>query len=426
MIEDAPTDAGTETGTAAQRGFLFSDMRGFTAFAERHGNAAAAAAVSRFLELARTAIARHEGAELKTEGDAIHAVFPSAEGAVLCGLEIVDAAAELNEREPDQPLALGVGVHAGDAVETAEGYIGSAVNLAARLCAAARPGEVLVTSTVKGITQSTIPVGFIARGRQRLKGIREPVVVYAATRDMTARTAVVLPRLGMLLGIVGGMAVAIVAIVAIGASVSTAIPGASPVAAPTAQPVVVGPLGIGEYRTAAFEPAFTFEIADVGWSASRDDPRLFGLVREDRPSGSVFFARVQEIIANPCVEGGEGEGGPEPTDVIAELQTLPHVAVANVRVTQVGGWAGRQADIEIAQSALAACGGLVGLEVPLFVAGGEIWRASSGERFRVLSVSSGDEWVTIVISLEWTESRSVQELEGLYTLATQVLTDVEF
>ena len=141
-MNDAPSAAG-----AAYRGFLFADVRGFTSFAERHGNAAAAEMVARFLELARAAIAQHEGAEIKTEGDNIHAVFPSASSAVMCGLEIVDAAAELNAREVDRPLELGVGVHAGEAVETAEGYIGTAVNVAARLCAVARPGEVLVTSS---------------------------------------------------------------------------------------------------------------------------------------------------------------------------------------------------------------------------------------------------------------------------------------
>ena len=93
MVDDARTDA-----AAAYRGFMFSDIRGFTAFAERYGNAAAAAKVSRFLEIARTAITRHEGAEIKTEGDAIHAVFPSASSAVLCGLEIVDAAAEVSAK----------------------------------------------------------------------------------------------------------------------------------------------------------------------------------------------------------------------------------------------------------------------------------------------------------------------------------------
>jgi class 3 adenylate cyclase len=121
VVEVPPAEA----RPAAYRAFLFSDVC-FTAFAERHGNAAAAAMVARFLELARAAIARHEGAEIKTEGDAIHAVFPSASSAVLGGLEIVEAAAELNAREPERPLGLGVGIHAGEAVETAEGYIGRA------------------------------------------------------------------------------------------------------------------------------------------------------------------------------------------------------------------------------------------------------------------------------------------------------------
>src|SRR5688500_4468706 len=207
MVDDARIDA----GGAAYRGFLFSDLRGFTAFAERYGNTAAASMVSRFLEITRKAIARHEGAEVKTEGDAIHAVFPSASSAVLCGLEIQDAAAELNAQDGHRPLGLGVGVHAGEAIETAEGYIGRAVNIAARLCAAAKPGEVLVSSTVKGITQASIPVGFIPRGRRRLKGIQDPIAVYAVTRDINARAPREVPR-AVVLGAAGAAAVAVLAV----------------------------------------------------------------------------------------------------------------------------------------------------------------------------------------------------------------------
>lgn len=217
MVDETRTGA----APAAYRGFLFSDMRGFTAFAERHGNAAAAEAVGRFLEIARTAIARHDGAEIKTEGDAIHAVFPAASSAVLCGLDIVDAAAELNAREPDRPLGLGVGIHAGEAVETAEGYIGRAVNIAARLCAAAKPGEVLVSSTVKGITQASIPVGFIPRGRRRLKGIEDPIVVYAVTRDPTARAPGGLPRPALL----GAAALAAVVLAVLAVLAGPLLPG---------------------------------------------------------------------------------------------------------------------------------------------------------------------------------------------------------
>jgi hypothetical protein len=338
----------------------------------------------------------------------------------MCGLEIVDAAAELNEREPDRPLGLGVGVHAGDAVETAEGYIGSAVNLAARLCAVAQPGEVLVTSTVKGITEASLPVGFIARGRQRLKGFREPVETYAVTRDTTARAAVVLPRVGMLLGVSGSIAVAFAVILAL-----LAIFPANPIT-PGPQPVVMGPLAIGAYAPQQFEPAFTFEVADAGWAASRDQPGIFGLVREAPPSGSVFFGRVQEVIANPCVEGGEGATGPSAPDVIAELEALDHVELPSVQPIGIGGATGQQADVVVAEGALAACGGLIGAEVAVFDLGDEIWRASPGERFRVVAVTVEDQPVTIILSLDWLESRSVQELESLFALGQRVLETVQF
>src|SRR5215212_148431 len=293
---DVTSDPSTDARASAFRGFLFSDVRGFTAFAERHGNAAAAARVGSFLEIARTAIARHEGAEIKTEGDAIHAVFPSASEAVVCGLEIVDAAAELNSREPEQPLGLGVGVHAGEAVETAEGYIGTAVNVAARLCAAAQPGEVLVTSAVKGMTQASIPVGYMARGRQRLKGIREPVEVFAATHDMTARTARAMPST-----VVGTMAgLGVVVLLAIGVTVgSQAIGtrGGSPgPAAPTAQPLAIGELGVGSYVSTAFQPPVALNIADPGWSGSRDTPEILALIRETDTPGGIDFLRVSNVI----------------------------------------------------------------------------------------------------------------------------------
>ncbi|MFI5262704.1 MAG: adenylate/guanylate cyclase domain-containing protein, partial [Candidatus Limnocylindrales bacterium] len=57
--------------------------------------------------------------------------------------------------------------------ETPEGYVGSAVNLAARLCAEAGPGEVLVSDTVRGLTRTGGEVTFTARGRRHLKGIAE-------------------------------------------------------------------------------------------------------------------------------------------------------------------------------------------------------------------------------------------------------------
>jgi class 3 adenylate cyclase len=419
-------NAQTRTAAAAYRGFLFSDMRGFTAFAERHGNSAAAEAVKRFLEIARTAIARHEGAEIKTEGDAIHAVFPSASSAVMCGLEIVDAAAELNAKEPDRPLGLGVGVHAGEAVETAEGYIGRAVNIASRLCSAAKPGEVLVSSTVKGITQSSIPVGFIPRGTRRLKGIQDPIVVYAVTRDVNAKAPRTVPRPVVL----GGAGVAVVAILAFAAAAGSQLlarPSAAPTqtAPPAAQRVVLGPLAIGTYKSVQFEPAVTFDIKSPDWTATTDVPGRLSLLRGASPRGIVEFLRVEQVVENPC-GADEATMNPGPADLLMQLQALQHLSVSEPKTVRIGGYTGRQVDIGVSDASLAACGGPVGGGVAILRAAGEVWNATPGERFRLIALGVGTNAVTIVVSIDWTQTPSVQELESLLQLGQQVLDTVRF
>ena len=413
-------------GAAAYRGFLFSDMRGFTAFAERHGNSAAALAVKRFLEIARTAIARHEGAEIKTEGDAIHAVFPSASSAVLCGLEIVDAAAELNAREPDRPLGLGVGVHAGEAVETAEGYIGRAVNIASRLCAAAKPGEVLVSSTVKGITQSSIPVGFIPKGTRRLKGIQDPIAVYAVTRDVNAKAPLSVPR-PIVLGGAGVAIVAVLALAALAGSQLLARPSAAPttVATPAAKRMLIGPMAIGTYKSVQFEPTVTFDIKDSDWTARSDVAGKLGLVHAVAPRGSVELLRVDQVIENPC-GADEATANPGPADILTKLQGLEHLTVSEPKTVRIGGYTGRQVDIGVSEASLAACGGLVSGGATLFRAAGEVWEATPGERFRLIAVGVGNAAVTMVVSIDWTQTPSVQELENLLQLGQRILDSVRF
>ncbi len=427
----------SDAATPAYRGFLFSDLRGFTAFAERYGNTAAAAKVARFLEIARTAIARHEGAEVKTEGDAIHAVFPSASSAVLCGLDIADAAAEASAEEPDGWFDLGVGVHAGEAVETAEGYIGRAVNVAARLCAAARPGEVLVSSTVKGITHASIPVGFISKGRRRLKGIRDPIEVWAVTRDMDARAPRVEPRhIG--LGAAGLVGAVIVAIAVFAAVQLFNRPGTTPggTTAPSggaasAIPLAVGPLTVGTYVSQQFQPPVAFGIGELGWTADRDTPTLLGVVRDEAPRGSVYFLRVRELITNPCTEEGSGGiRGPSAVSLLTQLESLQHLTVSPRIPVVVGGTSGLQVDVTVSEGVLAACGGLVGGEVPLFAVGEgparEIWRAAPGERFRLVSLAIGDEAVALVLSADWAQSPSITEFEQLMQLGQRFFDSTQF
>ena len=140
------------------RGFLFADLRGYTDFVESHGAVAAASLLSRYRALAREAIGRFGGAEIKTEGDSFYVVFGSVSGAVRCGLALVAEAAAASGEHPEEPIRVGVGIHAGETVELDDGYVGSAVNIAARLCAQAGPGEVIVSETVRALTRTVLPV----------------------------------------------------------------------------------------------------------------------------------------------------------------------------------------------------------------------------------------------------------------------------
>src|SRR4051795_8232099 len=85
------------------RGHLFADLRGSTAFTEKAGNAAGADLVRRFRQLVREVVGDHSGAEVKSEGDAVYVVFPSASTAVMCGLSIVARAAAESDANPDAP-----------------------------------------------------------------------------------------------------------------------------------------------------------------------------------------------------------------------------------------------------------------------------------------------------------------------------------
>ncbi len=166
------------------RGFLFADLRGYTDFVEQRGAAAAAELLTQYRALAREAIGQFGGAEIKTEGDSFYVVFDSVSNAVRCGLAIVAGA-----QGADEEIRVGVGIHAGETIEADGGFVGSPVNIAARICAQAGPGEVLVSETVRALTTTVLPVQFKSRGRRQLKGIAEPIELFAVLEAAAGATA---------------------------------------------------------------------------------------------------------------------------------------------------------------------------------------------------------------------------------------------
>ena len=160
------------------RGFLFADLRGFTQFVETHGDQAASELLTAYRTVVRAAVAKFSGAEIRTEGDGFYVVFPSPSSAINCALAILDQAAQSNAAA-GRPLQVGIGIHAGETADTGEGFVGSAVNIAARVCALAGAGELLVTETVRGLVRTSMRLSVEPRGRRHLKGIKEPIPLFA-------------------------------------------------------------------------------------------------------------------------------------------------------------------------------------------------------------------------------------------------------
>ncbi len=145
-------------------GFLFADLRDYTGYVDARGDHAAADLLDRYRSLVRNAVAAIGGAEIRTEGDGFYVVFDSASAAVRCGMAIV-AAAGATADGPGDAIRVGVGVHAGETVATAEGYVGSAVNIAARSGAkSCSPGSIRLPRSCAAVTRACRPSWFSTKG----------------------------------------------------------------------------------------------------------------------------------------------------------------------------------------------------------------------------------------------------------------------
>ena len=257
--------------TSVARGFLFADLRNYSAWVEAHGDHAAATLLRAYRDVVRRAVAEFDGAEIKTEGDSFYVVFGSPSAAVNCGLRLLELAAE-SQAAAGGPIPVGVGVHAGETVVTDEGYVGSVVNVAARVCAQAAAGELLVTDAVRSLTRTFLDVTFLPRGRRRLKGISEPVGLYRVALGRQAVAASPWSR-------IAGRWPIVAAILAAPLVVAAALIGASLIRETIGAPGPVPSAGLG--ATAEVLPASPASSAspDAAFPTA-SETRLLGLIGE--------------------------------------------------------------------------------------------------------------------------------------------------
>jgi class 3 adenylate cyclase len=169
-----PACVGEATPAASTAIILFVDIAGSTALTERIGDAAFRTAARTVDERVRTAMRDAGGTpvEGRVLGDGVMGVFASAAQAIAAARACVSAA-----QAADLPLH--IGVHAGDVLREENNVYGGAVNIASRICGMSEPGEVLVSATIRDLARTSAGVVFEDRGEHALKGIDDPVRVFA-------------------------------------------------------------------------------------------------------------------------------------------------------------------------------------------------------------------------------------------------------
>ena len=152
---------------------LFTDIVDSTGHAERLGDTAWRGLLDQHHVLTRREVSRCNGAEVATTGDGFLARFDSP-------AQAIEAACAVHRAVGPLGLQIRAGVHTGECEVTGNTLAGMAVHIASRIQAAAAPGEVLVSSTVKALVVGST-LRFVDRGEQTLKGVPEPWRLYAAT-----------------------------------------------------------------------------------------------------------------------------------------------------------------------------------------------------------------------------------------------------
>jgi class 3 adenylate cyclase/tetratricopeptide (TPR) repeat protein len=159
--------------------FLFTDIEGSTALLRRVGEGVYAQLLADHHALIRSVLAAHDGRELNTAGDGFFAAFSSPRACVAAAVQMQQAL-ESYAWPAGERLRVRMGVHTGEASDTAVGPVGLDVHRAARVAAVAHGGQVLVSETAAALVRDALPPGaaLIDLGVHQLKDLGRPEQIF--------------------------------------------------------------------------------------------------------------------------------------------------------------------------------------------------------------------------------------------------------
>ncbi len=178
LVEEFAGTAGKSESVepGAFRTVLFTDVEGSTALTQRLGDAKAREFLREHERMVREALKSHGGSELKTIGDGFMASFSSAVRALECAIAMQRAFEQRNQ-SAEEPILVRVGLNAGEPIAEDEDLFGAAVNLAARITAEGKGGQILASEAVRQIVAGKKFL-FSDRGETTLRGFEDPVHIY--------------------------------------------------------------------------------------------------------------------------------------------------------------------------------------------------------------------------------------------------------
>ncbi len=185
-----PSEA--QAGASGTATLLFTDWVDSTALSVSMPVDEADALRRTHFALLREALARHAGREVKNLGDGLMAVF-SSPSAALAAAAAMQQAVDRQNRRSKVAVGLRVGLSAGEVGLEGADYYGDPVVEAARLCALAQGGQVLVAALVRTMAGRRCRLRFADLGPLELRGMPEPVPTLALEWEPLVEEVTVVP-----------------------------------------------------------------------------------------------------------------------------------------------------------------------------------------------------------------------------------------
>ncbi len=158
------------TGTVT---FFFSDIEGSTRLLSALGTDRYEAILADHYRLLRDVFARHSGAEVGTEGDSFFVAFSRAQDAATAAIDALRAL-DLHTWPDGLALKVRIGLHTCEARVVGADYVGIGVHRAARICAAAHGGQIVVSKSTQHLLDDETTIDCVVLGEHALKDFEKP------------------------------------------------------------------------------------------------------------------------------------------------------------------------------------------------------------------------------------------------------------